>query len=134
MRAELLSSWRSAWAATALFLFLCARAALGADAAPGFEIEDLNGTTTHFSGTLTTSNVSLPASATTVISELIFKCPYQTPTSRTCLISFDGGTNFFALAVGEFIGWTPKGRIRQVVVKSNTAGTTYDMVMNREAY
>lgn len=113
---------------------LVAPASFSADAPPGFEIQDLDGTTTHFSGTLLTTNTAIPGSATTVISELIFKCPYQTPTSRTCQISFDGGTSFFTLGVGEFIGWTPKGRIKQVHIKSNTSGTTYDLIINREAY
>jgi hypothetical protein len=108
--------------------------AFAGDTAPGFETQDLEGTTTHFNGSLTTSSVAVPSSATTTISELLFKCPYQTPTTRNCQISFDGGATFFTIDVGEFIAWSPKGKIKQVYVKSGTAGTTYIMVINRETY
>jgi hypothetical protein len=121
--------------AVALILALVfATVADAVDTAPGFETQDLEGTTAHFNGSLTTSSVAVPTTGTTIISELLFKCPYQTPTTRNCQISFDGGTTFFTIDVGEFIAWSVKGRRTQVHVKSNTASTSYIMVINREGY
>lgn len=107
---------------------------MSAEISPGFEMQDLIGQTKHYNGTISTSPTTLPAVADKTISEVIFKCPYQTPQTKTCSISFDGGTTYFTLAVGEFLGWSVKGEIEQVKIKGSTSGVTYDMLINYEEY
>lgn len=121
-RAVLLAAW------------VFAPLAVAADASPGFETQDLDGATTHYSGTVGTTAVAIPAVAGSVISEVVIKCPYQTPVSKKLLVSFDGGTNFFTLDPGDFIGWSVKGRRTQIHIKGSTAGVAYDVILNREAY
>ena len=106
----------------------------GADEESAMEIQDLSGSTVHFSGTANTTPVTIPAVANKVISEVFFKCDYQSPTTKLCQISFDNGANYLSLAVGESIGWSAKGRIKQIRVKGSTTGVTYQGLINYEAY
>jgi len=115
-------------------LFLIFPFLLGANLNPSMEGQDLDGTTTHFNGTVGTTAIALPTVAGAVISEVLFKCPAQTPTTTKCLLSFDGGTLFVTLSQGEFIGWSTKGYLRQIHIKGSAAGVSYEMVMNREGW
>lgn len=114
-------------------LFFRGDICFSADVTSGFEIQDLVGSTVNYSGTVGTSYISLPSSADKNISEVIFKCPYQTPITIRCQISFDTAT-YFDLMPGEFIGWTPKGFKKQVRVKANQAGVLYQAIINYEQW
>jgi len=105
-----------------------------ADFAPSFETQDIDGSSSHYNGTVGTSAVSIPSSADKVISEFILKCPIQTPLTKECLVSLDGGTNFFSLRVGEHLGWSPKGSMKQIQVKGSTSGVEYEILMNFESF
>lgn len=114
-----------------LSLILCSDICFSGDEYPGFEIQDLTGSTINYSGTITATPINLPTTASKVISEVLYHCPFQTPQTLRCLISFDGVT-YFTLAPGEFIGWSAKGFIRQIKVKGNTSGVTYEAIINYE--
>lgn len=111
-----------------------AQVAFSADLLPAFETQDLDGGTTHYNGTVGTSAIAIPTVAGNIISEVVIKCPFQTPTTKKLLVSFDGGTTFFTLDPGEFIGWSVKGSRRQIHIKGGVAGVSYDVLLNREAY
>lgn len=115
-----------------LWLLICP-ASFGADQAPGFEIQDLTGATINYSGTIGTSPTNIPTTANKTISEVIFKCPYQTPVTIRCSISFDGSI-YFDLMPGEVIGWSAKGYKKQIQIKANQAGVSYQAIVNYEAW
>lgn len=115
----------------AFLLFSDSRAA---DIYPGFETQDLTGSTVHYNGTMGTSNVAIPTVADKVMAEVLVKCPYQTPLSVECYVSFDSGTTFFTLGVGEYLGWSLKGNIKQIYIKGSTAGVAYQIIANYEDY
>lgn len=119
---------------TFIFMLLfISTVSIAADQNPGFETQDLDGSTINYSGTVGTSSVDLPASSNKVISEVFYRCPHQTPTTIRCLISYDG-TTYISLNPGEAIGWSVKGNKKQIKVKGNQAGVTYEAVINYEAY
>jgi hypothetical protein len=105
-----------------------------ADEEPSSEIQDLSGSTAHFSGTASTSVTTIPAVANKIISEVFYKCDTQTPITKLCLISFDNGTSWLSLSVGEAIAWSVKGRIKQIKVKASTTGVTYQGLINYETH
>lgn len=102
------------------------------DVAPQFEASDLLGTTSQFVGTVGTTPISVPAVAGKPIAEVLVRAPSQTPPSIRLQYSFDGGSNYSDLAPGEFVGWSLKGSITQVLIKGSTAGVLYEVIMNRE--
>jgi hypothetical protein len=113
-----------------LFLSLPALAQTGS-----FETEDLQGSTTHFNGTVGTTAVQVPAVAGNIISEVLIHCPLQTPKTKKCLVSLDGsGTGFLTLEQGTILGWATKGEIKQIDIKGNEAGVDYEIVLNRETW
>jgi hypothetical protein len=108
-------------------------AAFCADTNPGFEQQDLYGSTVNYSSTVGTSEVNIPSSPNKVISEIFFKCPSQTPATIKCFISFDG-TTFMTILPGESLGWSVKGLKKQIKIKGNQAGVLYEAVINYEEY
>jgi hypothetical protein len=106
---------------------------LGADVSPGFEIQDLAGSTVNYAGTVGTSSINLPTSADKNISEVLFRCPYQTPMTIRCQVSFDG-TTYFDLLPGEFMAWSIKGFKKQIKIKANQAGVSYQTIINYEQW
>ena len=116
-----------------LLFFISGTSLGGIDIGPGFEMQDLEGSTINYSGTVGTSSINLPTSADKNISEVMFKCPYQTPLTIRCQISYDG-TTYFDLMPGEFVGWSVKGFKKQIKIKANHAGVTYQTVINFEAW
>ena len=97
------------------------------------ELEDLVGSTTHFSGSVGTTPIQIPASAGNIIAEVLIHCPLQTPKTKKCLFSLDGsGTGFITLEQGSVLGWSVKGEITQIEVKGNEAGVNYEIILNRE--
>jgi hypothetical protein len=110
---------------------ICPAVVFCAEELPGFETQDITGSTLNYSGTVGVSAINIPTSANKVISEVLFKCPYQTPLTIRCQISFDG-TTYFDLMPGEFIGWSTKGFMKQFKVKANQAGVSYQAIVNYE--
>jgi hypothetical protein len=116
-----------------LVLFSIGGFCFAADEEPSMEVQDLSGSTFHYSGTANTTATTIPAVANKIISEVFFKCDYQTPTTKLCQISFDNGANYLSIAIGESIAWSAKGRIKQIKVKASTTGVTYQGLINYEA-
>jgi hypothetical protein len=63
---------------------------------------------------------------------MLVRCPAQTPYSRTLSWSLDNVT-YHVLSVGEYVGWPLKGSIKQIYIKGNVAGVSYEVVLNTEA-
>ncbi len=114
-------------------LFFRGDICLSSDVAPGFEIQDLAGSSINYSGTLSSSSINIPTTADKNISEVLFKCPYQTPLTIRCQISIDG-TTYFDLMPGEFIGWSVKGFKKQIKLKANQAAVSYQAIINYEQW
>ena len=94
-------------------------------------IEPTAGTTTPFTSTVGTTAISIPTVAGTVITDVMVRCPVQTPNTKKLLYSFDAGTTFFTLTVGEFIIWELQGGITQIQIKGSVASVVYEVLLNR---
>lgn len=108
-----------------------------AHASPEFEQKDVLGKTLPYTGTVGLSNLTLPASSQGKISDVLLRNPDTNGINTKLYLSFDGGTTFFSLSRGEFIGWSPKNNasntpIDQVVIKGSVALTNYEMLINVE--
>ena len=108
-----------------------------AHATPDFETKDVLGKTLQFSGTVGLSNLTLPAVSEGKISEFLLRNPDTNNITTKLLLSLDGGTSFFSLARGEFIGWTPKNNasnmpIEQLIIKGSAVSTFYELIVNVE--
>lgn len=114
-------------------LFFRGDICFSADVSPGFEIQDLAGSSVNYSGTLSTSSINIPTTADKIISEVLFKCPYQIPVTIRCQISIDE-TTYFDLMPGEFIGWSVKGFKKQIKLKANQAAVSYQAIINFEQW
>jgi hypothetical protein len=98
-----------------------------------FEIQDLDGQTIHYSGTVGTTAINIPTVVAKEISEFWIENPINnTPANETLSFSCDAGVTFTDLLVGESMVWTPKGRIRQLKIKGSTASVNYKMIVNYE--
>lgn len=115
-----------------MIAFLC-QSAFGIDESPGFEMQDLSGSTVNYSSTVGTSPINIPTVANKVISEVFFKCSSQTPASIRCYVSFDGST-YLTLLPGEAIGWSIKGNKKQIVARGSTSGVVWEAIINYESY
>lgn len=89
------------------------------------------GTTKQFNGTATTTAASIPAIADKTISEVLVRSVLTNPTARKLLASFDGGLTFLTLNRSEGVIWSPNAQ-KQVVVKSDSSTTDYEVVINFE--
>jgi hypothetical protein len=104
---------------------------------PDFETKDVLGKTLQYAGSVGTSNLALPDPSVGKISEFLLRNPDTNAITEKLLVSLDGGTTFFGLARGEFIGWTPKNNasnmpIEQLVIKGSTAAVDYELILNIE--
>jgi hypothetical protein len=104
---------------------------------PDFETKDVLGKTLQYSGNVGLSNLTLPAVSEGKISEFLLRNPDTNNITTKLLLSLDGGTTFFSLARGEFIGWSPKNTvanmpINQIVIKGSVAVTAYELIINVE--
>lgn len=98
-----------------------------------FEIQDLDGSTKAFNGTVGTSATAIPTVADKEIAEFwIENNINNSPATDRLLFSCDGGTTYTELAIGESMSWTPKGRIRQLFIKGSTASVDYKLLVNFE--
>jgi len=108
---------------------------VGADTPPGFETQDLYGTTTNYSGTVGASAIAIPTVAGNVISEALVRMPNQSPQSRRLQVSFTSNAGpWLTLSPGEFVAWSVKGSKKQFWIIANGAGISYEIVVNYETY
>jgi hypothetical protein len=108
-----------------------------AHASPEFETQDILGKTLPFTGNVGTSNLTLPVVSQGKISDVLIRNPDTNLITKKLFLSFDGGTTFFSLSRGEFIGWSPKNNasnmpINQIVIKGSAAATDYEIIINVE--
>jgi hypothetical protein len=98
-----------------------------------FEIQDMDGQTIHYNGSVGTTPIAIPTSANKIIAEFFIENPIDnSPATETLSFSCDNGVTYTALKVGESMIWTPKGRIRQLYIKGSTASVDYKMIVNYE--
>jgi hypothetical protein len=104
-----------------------------ADPAPGFEIQDREGSVYQEAGTVGTPPVAVPAVAGPVIEYAFIRCAIDnTPKTKRLLYSLDGGTTYCVLATGEYVGWPMRGTPTQILIKGNVAAVGYEIILNRE--
>lgn len=96
---------------------------------PQFESKDNDGSTTVESGTATTTPASVPLVAGKVISGYAI----DNLGSNSILVSFDGGTTFRTIEKKSYESWNIKGSITQIVVKTLSSTSGYEIMLNLEA-
>lgn len=105
------------------------------DIVPEFETTDELGETRQYSGTVGVTPVTVPPSPFRSIDAFLIRCPSQLPNTRRLEFSLNGGASWMRLAVGEYVGWIPKkdssgNDIKQVLLRGNTAGVEYEVLIN----
>lgn len=103
------------------------------DSIPQFEITDQIGSTDMFSGTVDGTGINLPAVAGDPIDEIGIRNPVDQPFASRLEFSYDGGTNWFRLAVGEAREDELRGYKTQIRIRAAGSLTTckYEVIMNR---
>ena len=102
-----------------------------ADQTPEFESRDYLGSTDHFNGTVGTTPVSVPSVAGNIIQSVLISNT-NNAFSKTILVSFDAGTNFFTIPRRGSLAAKVKGALTQIQIKGGAAGTDYEILMHRE--
>ena len=98
------------------------------------EIQDIDGTTTMFSGSVGSTSVAIPSVSGNIISSVSFRNSISNTGNKNLLYSLDDVT-FFSLSSGEFASFKMKGSVTQVYVKSDSVNLVdYEVAMNRELY
>jgi hypothetical protein len=106
-----------------------------ADTAPQMEIEDNNGSTAHYSGSVGTTPASIPTVADKVISSFLVENDIDnSPVTKRLSFSCDDGASWTELRIGESVVWSPKGYKKQIQIKASAASTNYKMIVNYEDY
>lgn len=103
-----------------------------ADLPPQMEVNDSRGSTVPYSGTVGTTAVNVPSAAGSNITELMVRCPFQSPNTKQLLYSLDGGATYLSLDVGESLTWPLKGSLKQIQIKGSTAGVSYEVILNTD--
>jgi hypothetical protein len=101
------------------------------DFIPQFEISDLAGTVTHFSGVATTVAVQIPAVPSTVIAEVLIRNTNDFGSDKL-QVSFDGGVSYFDIDTKDALACGPKGQITSIHIRSSSGSVNYQVIMNRE--
>jgi len=103
------------------------------DSIPQFEITDNVGTTNQYSGTVDQTGISLPTVAGDPIEEVGIRCAIDQAFPSRLEFSYDGGTNWSRLAVGEAREDELRGSITQIKIRAAGTLTTckYEVIMNR---
>lgn len=99
---------------------------------PIIETKDLDGTTTHFNGTVGTTAIAVPASPGSQISDVLVSSLITNTPNKNLLVSFDGGTTFFTLVPGTAFSWSCRSGLTQIHIKGSVASVAYEILMNRE--
>lgn len=108
-----------------------------ADFAPQWEIEDVQGKTVHYGGTVGVTSALIPAVAVGKISCVFIRNPTRNTPTKKLDVAVDGGTTYTRLDPGEYIIWTPKNNlanipITQVQIVGLVAGVEYEIIMDFE--
>lgn len=88
------------------------------------------GRTLTFCDVAGTSNVLLPPSPGPKVQGLSIRCSIDQPNTKRLLFSIDGGQKFIRLAPGEAFSLAPRGDLKQIIVKSLSDQTAYEVVLN----
>jgi len=99
-----------------------------ADQFSDHEVVDNEGSTVVETGTATTTPANVPSAADKIISGFAV----DNLGSESLSVSMDGGTTFKAVKKKEFFSWNVKGNITQLVVKTLSGSTAYEIVINHE--
>jgi len=104
------------------------------DRAPEFETVDSKGTVDTFSGTVGTSLIAVPTVAGNVIQSFTVICdPVQSITNvLTVYLDGVGTVPAAVLYPGGFYSGEIKGSKRQINLKANVAGVSYQVTLDRE--
>jgi hypothetical protein len=95
---------------------------------------DTSGSTTHFNGSVGTSDETIPLVAGNAITSLILEnMAPEDQVDKVLYISFDGGTNYKTIRVNRIFTADPKGDLTQIKVKGAVADCPYELIMNRKA-
>lgn len=97
-----------------------------------FEQQDVDGSTVHYGASIS-SNTSIPSSAGLVISEAWIR-NMNNSAANTLQVSFDGGSGYADLRAGESIVWSPKGKRKQILLRTSAGSVTYQAILNFEAF
>lgn len=92
------------------------------------EVVDNEGSTKVESGTATTTPANVPSVAGAIISG--FAC--DNTGANDMEISMDGGLTYKTVEKRAFFSWNVKGNITQLVVRTPSSTTTYEIVINYE--
>lgn len=103
------------------------------DSIPQFEIKDSVGETLQYSGSVNQTGVSIPAVAGNPIDHVSIRNAIDQPFASRLEFSFDGGTNWSRLAVGEARDDELRGGITQIKIRAAGSLTTcnYEIILAR---
>lgn len=103
------------------------------ESTPQFEIADKLGSTSQYSGSVNQSGTFLPAVAGDPIDGVSIRNAIDQPFASRLEFSYDGGTSWCRLAVGEARDDELRGDTTQIKIRAAGALTTcnYEVIMNR---
>lgn len=93
---------------------------------------DLQGSTVFRSGSVGTTWVNLPATDDKEIGEVLIAALTDQTKSNRLLVNLDGGAEFKTLLPGEILVFQPRGGVKHLQIKGNTAGVLWEAVFNFE--
>lgn len=95
------------------------------------EIQNTDGSTDHFNGSVGTTAIDIPSSPGGIIQSVLIDNTNNS-NAKTVLVSFDSGTNYKTISAGGVLSWITKGNMTQIKIKGGAASTNYEIIMNRE--
>lgn len=98
-----------------------------------FEMTDKEGTTVMYAGAVGTAGANIPSVAGKYIDEIGIRCAVDQANNRRLEFSFDAGTTWHRLRVGEWRETEPRGTITQVRLRAAGTGVTtvnYEVEIN----
>ncbi len=103
------------------------------DSIPQFEVTDQLGTTGMYAGTVDQTGISLPSVAGDPIDSVGIRNTIDQPFASRLEYSYDNGTNWCRLAVGEARDQDLRGYVTQIKIRAAGSLTTckYEVIMNR---
>jgi hypothetical protein len=103
------------------------------DSLPQFEITDQLGGTYTYAGTVDQTGITLPSVADDPIDGVGIRCAIDQPFASRLEFSYDNGSSWFRLAVGEAREDELRGYKTQIKIRAAGPLTTcnYEIIMNR---
>lgn len=100
---------------------------------PQMEIKDSVGVTNQYSGSVNQTGIFLPLVAGDPIDSVGIRNAIDQPFASRLEFSYDGGTSWSRLAVGESRQDDLRGEIKQIKIRAAGTLTTcnYEVIMNR---